>query len=91
MAFYLDIDHSPNHWLNKANSTFYSHHSLTAMANKIKPKGVFGLWSNELPDKRFVELLDSVFCNTQSHIIRFANPYSGSDAINSVYIASKRD
>jgi len=89
-AILLDIDHSPSHWLKQTNSSFYSYSSLQAMANKIKPKGVFGLWSNELPDHNFVELLNAVFCNTQSFIVRFANPYSGGEAINSVYIASKR-
>lgn len=89
-AVLLDIDHSPSHWLNEGNSDFYSQQSLQSMANKLKPGGIFGLWSNELPDQEFVTLLDSVFCNTQSHVIRFANPYSGGESINSVYIASRR-
>ena len=89
-AVLLDIDHSPSHWLNQGNSSFYSQLSLSAMAKKIRPKGVFALWSNELPDQKFVDVLDSVFCNTQSHVISFANPYSGGESINSVYVTTVR-
>lgn len=88
-AVLLDIDHSPSHWLNDDNSHFYSQQSLQAMANKIMSGGVFGLWSNELPDPQFIELLDSVFSNTQAHTIRFPNPYSGGESTNSVYIATR--
>jgi len=55
-AVLLDIDHSPRHWLNEGNSDFYNQDSLNNMAAKIKPKGVFGLWSNELPDQEFIDL-----------------------------------
>jgi len=87
-AVLLDIDHSPSHWLNEGNSSFYSIESLTAMVNKICSGGIFGLWSNELPDQNFVDLLDTVFHDTQSHIVSFPNPYSGGESINSVYIAT---
>lgn len=89
-AVLLDIDHSPSHWLNQGNSSFYSQQSLSAMAKKIRTGGVFALWSNELPDQNFVDVLDSVFCDTQSHVISFANPYSGGESINSVYVTTVR-
>ena len=89
-AVLLDIDHSPSHWLNQSNSSFYSQQSLAAMATKIQSGGVFGLWSNELPDENFVDILNAVFCNTKSHIVNFPNPYSGGESINSVYIATVR-
>jgi len=89
-AVFLDIDHSPSHWLNEGNQEFYSQDSLLSLANKLKPGGVFGLWSNEMPDENFVELLNSVFSETKAHIVSFANPYSGGESINSVYISSKR-
>lgn len=86
-AVLLDIDHSPSHWLNEGNKGFYNENSLRKMASKIKPKGVFGLWSNELPDQRFIKLLDSVFESTESHVVSFDNPYSGGESTNSVYIS----
>lgn len=89
-AVLLDIDHSPRHWLNESNRRFYTNESLLRMAAKIKSGGIFGLWSNELPDQPFIDLLDTVFASTESHIVRFANPYSGGESINSVYISTVR-
>ena len=86
-AILLDIDHSPSHFLEQGNQGFYTQQSLQSMASKLKPGGVFGLWSNELPDVEFEKLLKSVFKQVNSHIIRFANPYSGGESYNSVYIA----
>jgi len=87
-AVLLDIDHSPQHWLNQANASFYTKDSLNAVAHKIKAGGVFCLWSNDRPDDRFVELLDQVFVSTQTHVVRFDNPYSGGESINTVYVSS---
>lgn len=89
-AVLLDIDHSPSHWLNQENSHFYTVTALRQMAEKIHTGGVFGLWSNELPDPAFVELLDQVFVNTQTQVVNFANPYQNIDSSNSVYIATVR-
>ena len=87
-AVLLDIDHSPSHWLNEGNSHFYNEKSLQCMAEKIQPGGVFGLWSNELPDSRFEQLLTQVFSNIESHVVSFDNPYSGKQSTNSVYIGT---
>lgn len=87
-AVLLDIDHSPSHWLNQGNQGFYTQESLSNMANKIQKNGVFGLWSNDLPDQIFIDLLDRVFATTETHIIEFANPYSGHTSTNSVYICT---
>ena len=87
-AVLLDIDHSPSHWLNEGNSDFYTHDALQKVADKIQSGGVFGLWSNELPDPAFESLLNTVFVNTESHVVSFENPYSGGESINSVYIAT---
>ena len=89
-AVLLDIDHSPSHWLNEQNSQFYSLESLQALSKKIKPNGVFALWSNELPDEVFVQRLDEVFKSTESHIVSFPNPYSGGESTNSVYVSTVR-
>jgi len=75
-AVLLDIDHSPQHWLNQTNQSFYTVESLNAVAYKIKSGGVFCLWSNDRPDDKFVDLLDQVFVSTQAHVVRFDNPYS---------------
>ncbi|WP_426415104.1 spermidine synthase [Aestuariirhabdus sp. LZHN29] len=88
-AILLDIDHSPSHWLNPGNSTFYSVAGLKAMADKLHDGGVFGLWSNDPPEAEFVALLESVFGNSQSHVVRFPNPYRVEESTNTVYVAVK--
>lgn len=88
-AILLDIDHSPSHWLNQGNSSFYCEKRLLTLASKLHHGGIFGLWSNDPPDLEFTRLLESVFAYSKAHTIRFDNPYSGNDATNTVYIAGK--
>ncbi len=88
-AVLLDIDHSPSHWLNSGNSHFYTLSALTKLADKLYPGGVFGLWSNDPPETKFIQLLESVFAAAESHIIRFPNPYTDSESTNTVYLAHK--
>jgi spermidine synthase len=86
-AVLLDIDHSPSHWLNSGNSSFYTESALAKMAEKIHPGGIFGLWSNDPPEIEFSNLLQSVFASTESHIVTFPNPYTGDESSNTVYLA----
>jgi len=88
-AVLLDIDHSPSHWLNEGNSTFYTEQSLGKLAEKLHPGGLFGLWSNDPPDSKFNSLLDRVFDYCETHIIPFANPYTGGNSFNTLYLAHK--
>lgn len=87
-AILLDIDHSPLHWLDAGNQSFYSPASLKKMARKLNPGGVFGLWSNDPPDAAFQALLDSVFDTTETHDVCFANPYTNGKSSNTVYVAA---
>ena len=89
-AVLLDIDHSPSHWLNEGNSTFYTEQSLHKLAGKLHPGGIFGLWSNDPPDAEFINLLDTVFQSSESHIVSFSNPYTGDESSNTVYLAYKQ-
>ena len=86
-GIFLDIDHSPSNWLDQENSSFYTEDSLAKMQNKIVSGGIFGLWSNDLPDTEFTALLESVFERVETHVVAFHNPYSGSESTNSVYLA----
>lgn len=90
-AILLDIDHSPAHWLNQGNSQFYTQQGLQGLASKMYPGGVFGLWSNDLPDDAFVDLLKSVFTSVETHIVEFSNPYTLGVSTNSVYLARRPD
>lgn len=86
-AVLLDIDHSPRHWLSPANSAFYSAAGFQRLAAMLKPGGVFGLWSDDPPDAAFTHLLDSAFESCSTHIVTFANPYTGGESANTVYLA----
>ena len=88
-AVLLDIDHTPDFWLSPGNNSFYTEEGLRAMADKIHPGGAFALWSDDLPDERFIQLLDSVFESSEAHIVSFPNPYTKSESSNSVYVARK--
>lgn len=86
-AILVDIDHSPSHWLAEGNRSFYTPEGLSSVAGKLHPGGVFGLWSNDAPDEKFQELLDSVFDTSEAHVVTFPNPYTGGESSNTVYLA----
>jgi len=88
-AVLLDIDHSPTHWLNEGNSSFYTEDSLNKLANKILTGGIFGLWSNDPPDEEFLNLLNKVFKTSESHIVSFPNLYTDKESSCTVYLAYK--
>ena len=88
-AVLLDIDHSPTHWLNPANSGFYTEDALGRLSEKLHPGGVFGLWSNDRPDDAFALVLEPAFESTESRVVTFPNPYTGGESSSTVYIARK--
>ncbi len=88
-AILLDIDHSPTEYLNPANAQFYCTEKLSLMAEQLKPAGVFAMWSQNLPDKQFEQLLKTVFTQVKSHVVPFYNPFQGREASNSVYVCVK--
>jgi len=88
-AVLLDIDHSPSHWLNPQNGTFYTEASLQCLSDKLHAGGVFGLWSNDPPDREFTHRLDAVFESSESHIVSFTNPYTNGESSNTIYLARK--
>ncbi len=88
-AILLDIDHSPTEFLNPANASFYSTEKLALMAEQLTDKGVFAMWSQNLPEKSFEELLKTVFEKVESHVVPFYNPFQNCESTNSVYVCTK--
>jgi spermidine synthase len=88
-AVLLDIDHSPRDLLDPGNATFYQPDGLKALAEHLRPDGVFALWSDDAPDDEFLELLGSTFATARAHIVRFPNPVLESDSESTVYVAEK--
>jgi spermidine synthase len=88
-AILLDIDHSPTEFLNAANAGFYTTENLALMAEQLKPTGVFAMWSQNLPEQRFEDLLKTVFEKVDSHVVSFYNPFQDGESTNSVYVCVK--
>ena len=88
-AILLDIDHSPTEFLDASNASFYTNENLSLMAEQLKPKGVFAMWSQNLPEENFEALLKTVFESVESHIVSFYNPFQNCESTNSVYVCVK--
>lgn len=88
-AILLDIDHSPTEFLDVANASFYTTENLSLMAEQLKPKGVFAMWSQNLPEADFEALLKTVFEHVESHVVSFFNPFQNIVSTNSVYVCIK--
>jgi spermidine synthase len=88
-AVLVDIDHSPTNLLHPAHAALYQPEGLRRLAEHLHPGGVFALWSNDPPDKKFEAALASVFATSDAHVVSFDNPLQNRDASNTVYIGVK--
>jgi spermidine synthase len=89
-AVLVDIDHSPDALLDPGNAAFYGAAGLTRLATHLRPGGVFGLWSNEVPDGRFTARLGEVFADAGAEEVTFHNPLQDRPFTQTVYLANKR-
>ncbi|HYJ92732.1 MAG TPA: hypothetical protein VEV84_15585 [Pyrinomonadaceae bacterium] len=86
-AVLLDIDHSPEHFLDESNESFYTADGFAAIKKQLKPGGVFALWSDDQASEAFTSRLTSAFGSAAAHTIEFPNPYTNATSVNSVYVA----
>jgi spermidine synthase len=86
-AVLLDVDHSPRHVLHPDNAGFYTVDGMRRLADRLRPGGVFALWSNDPPDADFIAVLAEVFESATAHVISFPNPLQERDSANTVYVA----
>jgi spermidine synthase len=86
-AILLDIDHTPDALLNPGHADLYSEEGMMRLRGFLKPGGVFGLWSNDAPDKEFLAILSTAFDQVDGHIVEFDNPIQGKTSTNGVYVA----
>jgi len=86
-AILVDIDHSPDLLLAPQNAEFYQPSGLRRLAAHLRPGGVFGLWSNELPDESFTARLAEVFAAARAERVTFHNPLQNRDFTQTVYLA----
>ena len=86
-AVLVDIDHSPNMLLDSRNTAFYQPEGLKRLAFHLRPGGVFGLWSNELPDESFTRRLSAVFSEARAERVTFQNPLQNRESTQTIYLA----
>ncbi|MEH1028179.1 spermidine synthase [Micromonospora profundi] len=86
-AVLLDVDHSPRNVLHPSHAPFYAPDGLRRLAALLRPEGVFALWSDDPPDAEFTAALTEVFASAQAHVVPFANPLTGGQSANTVYVA----
>lgn len=90
-AILVDIDHTPTHLLHPSHAAFYEAPGLTHLAARLQPGGVFGLWSDDGPDQRFLDVARSVFATCEAHTVTFPNFYTGGESSSTVVIACAAD
>ncbi len=86
-AILVDIDHEPDFLLDAANAEFYTLQGLSKMAHHLHPGGIFGLWSDGLPDEKFIAHLDEIFSKSWAEPVTFHNPLQNCDFTQTVYFA----
>ena len=88
-AILLDIDHTPRHVLHDSHAAFYSADGLRRLSTHLRPGGVFALWSDDPPDREFLDVLRSVLTDVEAHDVTFPNVLSGGTSSNTVYVARR--
>jgi hypothetical protein len=83
----VDIDHSPDLLLDPRNAAFYQPAGLQTIASHLLPAGLFGLWSNELPDEAFTQRLTTVFAEARAERVTFHNPLQNREFTQTIYLA----
>ena len=86
-AIVVDIDHSPRHLLHPSHASFYTADGVRVLASRLRPGGVFTLWSNDPPDDDYLEVLRTAFVDVRCDVVEFPNPLQQRTATNSVYVA----
>lgn len=88
-AVLLDVDHTPRNVLHPSHAPFYEVAGLRRLAALLRPGGVFALWSDDPPDDAFFTTLGEVFAAPEAHVVPFANPYTGGESTNTVYVTRR--
>ncbi|MCZ7415404.1 MULTISPECIES: spermidine synthase [unclassified Streptomyces] len=86
-AVLLDVDHAPDQVLHPSHAPFYEPAGLRALAARLRPGGVFALWSDDPPSEAFGAVLAGVFAESAAHVVTFDNPLRGGTSSNTVYVA----
>lgn len=84
-AILLDIDHAPDRWLAPAHADFYGLDALRRLKARLRPGGVFALWSDEAEPGPFLAVLQQVFAQADGRSVAFPNPLTGETSACTIY------
>ena len=87
-AILVDIDHTPDYFLDASHKGFYSLSGLRKLAAQMSDGGVFGLWSADEPDEAVLEKISQVFDTSEASVVEFRNPLMNIEDCNTIYIAT---
>jgi spermidine synthase len=88
-AILIDIDHSTTHFIDEASAGFYSEAAIAGITAKLKPGGVFALWSTDAEDPNFVAALRHSLQDVRVERVDFTTPYREEAAFNLIYLGRK--
>ncbi len=90
-AVLVDIDHSPRNLLHPRHAALYEPEGLRRLAEHLRPRGVFALWSNDPPDEAFQSAMAAVLATADTHMVTFDNSLQDRTSSNTIYIGIKAD
>ena len=86
-AVLLDIDHAPDRLLG-ADVGFYSAAGLRQLRSRLRPGGVFALWSDDRPDAEMTARLQGALGAAQAVPVTWNNPLTHEPFTQTVYVAT---
>ena len=86
-AVLLDIDHAPDWLLRDDHGDLYTVGGFARVGAMLTDDGAFALWSDEPPEPEVVRRMAEVFDHADAHVVPFANPLTGGESSNTVYLA----
>ncbi|MBR7743030.1 spermidine synthase [Phycicoccus sp. BSK3Z-2] len=86
-ALLVDIDHAPDWLLREDHGDLYTVEGFGRAGAMLGADGVLALWSDEPPEDEVVRRMGEAFEEASAHVVAFANPLTGGEASNTVYLA----
>jgi spermidine synthase len=86
-AVLVDIDHAPDWLLREDHGDLYTEEGFARLGAMLPDDGVFALWSDEPPEPEVVRRMGVAFDRADAHVVPFANPITGGQSSNTVYLA----
>lgn len=86
-AVLVDIDHAPDWLLRDDHGDLYTAEGFARVGAMLADEGAFALWSDEPPEPEVIRRMGEAFEHADAHVVPFANPLTGGESSNTVYLA----